>query len=321
MVLSFLFFVIQAHAASVPLPWPGQNPGYTGPAQQAPPAMPIQGLIVQPQAPPSVAPAAPQQQPLQNQQLMNMLQQMGQSGKRNTYFDEGGADLTNGYSSNRGFKLQTASHGELENCDSPPPIQRVKAAYEEAMKFRASCEEAQRGDSQLIVINDFAITGQREMPYMYIFDQKGNCLKKTAVTYGNGLGNTFPQACSDANCHLTPPGFHLTVAHDSDSYPAGTSLGMAGLEGQGSNGRGVLIHPAASPGTASSFGCAGVGPFDAVKRMIGEGALVYNYFAPDDAAKGCKSHAGMDHTHGCRLEVPRNSVPATATGSGTTTSR
>jgi hypothetical protein len=311
-----------AFAAAGPcLPWPGQNQGVACGVQAPAQAGPIQGIMVQPQQ----QPYPPQQQnDLQNQQTMQMMQQAlsqmggGKNGGKYPFYDEaGGADLAYG-KSEYGWKNQAATDGKVEKCFMAPP--RVLSALEEAKKFRESCGEAQRGENQRIVINDFSSTGHDDIPYMYIFDLFGKCLGKTAVTYGNGLGASVPEACSDNGRHLTPPGFHLTGYHDSLSYPSGTSLGLLSLEGQGSGGRGILIHPAARPGTASSFGCAGVGDFDRVKEALGEGALVYNYFGDKGAWKGCQSQAGVKHDRGCHLETPQRSMPENATGYGDPTS-
>jgi hypothetical protein len=150
---------------------------------------------------------------------------------------------------------------------------------------------------------------------MYIFDVNGVCLKKTAVSYGNGVGARVPVACNDNQSHLTPPGFFLTGYHSSRDYP--NSLVMVGLEGQNSAGRGILIHPAASPGTASSWGCAGVGPFQQVKQLLGEGSMVYNYFGDRPAADGCNNKNGLTSHNFCRLDPNAPRLPLQATGMAT----
>ena len=321
---SFVVFALlssTAFAVGGPrLPWPGQENYQAAPAPApapgTPAAAPSPAIPGQPQA----APAPRQLNLPQQDPASQLLQQMlgGSNGKKGFWGNdsESGSDLAAGLKSSYGYKNQAATDGKMERCATPPP--RVLSAIAEAKAFRNACSEAQLGDKQRIVINDYSSKGRDDIPYMYIFDLDGNCLGKTAVTYGNGLGPVVPEPCSDNGRHLTPPGFHLTTSHDSSSYPAGSSLGMVSLEGQNSGARGILIHPAARPGTASSFGCSGVGSFDTVKKTLGKGALVYNFFGNKDRADGCHSSAGLKHNgKSCHVESQQPELPSTATGQGT----
>jgi hypothetical protein len=211
---------------------------------------------------------------------------------------------------------QIMGSGKMEQCGAQTPPQ-VKAAFDEAIAYRASCGAAQRGTQQKIAINDYS--SQSNPPSMYIFDLQGNCLGKTAVTYGNGAGRVKPQPCHINGSHLTPAGFHLTAYHDGGKYGANNALGLVGLEGQNSVGRGVIIHPAKSPGTASSWGCSGVGfdAFNAVKSTLGFGSLVYNYFGNTGAPNRCPGTPGLTgHHNRCQMDGGSR-VPASSTAGGT----
>lgn len=226
----------------------------------------------------------------------------GQGGNTNQYQDEKFAQMA-----------QRAGSGVMEKCGGVPS--NVRSALNEAMSFRSSCALAQRGNNQKIAINDYSGNGT---PHMYIFDLEGNCYGKTAVTYGNGAGPTKPQPCNDNGSHLTPAGFHLTARHDGARYNASNSVGLVGLEGQNSRQRGVIIHMARAPGTASSWGCTGVGSqaFNAVKTTLGEGSLVYNYFGNSQGPASCRNKNGLPGKHSsCRLDA-NVSIPAQSTGGG-----
>lgn len=218
---------------------------------------------------------------------------------------------------NRGefFNGGSGSNGEyfgpgiMEKCDKAPAS--AEAAYNEAKTYRASCGVAQRGEQQKIAVNDYST----RPAYMYIFDLAGKCLGKTMVAFGNGAGGA-QVACSTANSHLSPAGFHLTATHHGNGkYNPGNSLKMVGLQGQGSVGRGILLHATRAPGTSSTWGCAGVGydAFNAVKNTLGEGALIYNYWTPQQMAQGCRPPvAGM-----CQADAGTPGIPQNATGQGT----
>jgi hypothetical protein len=323
--LLFLIFTITspASATQVRMPWPDENPpglAYPAPPMNAPAAG--SQIFVSPVPPPVPLPQQPATSPLNNTlPLLNQFNKKHYNGKHDDDIDSD--ELADGYSSNEPWLLQNGSHGELEACGHVPQV--VQAAFKEAMDYRAYCPLAARGPNQHIVINDFS--SRTNTPYMYIYNLDGTCDKKTAVTYGNGVGPRSPVPCDDDGSHLTPPGFHLTGYHSSDSFPASQCLGMVGLEGQESVARGVLIHPAANPGTASSWGCAGVGPFNdtkgkdgvvriGVKSKIGEGALVYNYFGDKSAAGGCSNTAGLGHDHKvCDLDRGgRKTIPNVSNG-------
>ena len=164
--------------------------------------------------------------------------------------------------------------GSMENCPSPLPAQ-VEKDRQEMVAFRKSCAITANSKTQRMALNDYStLTGA---PKMYLFDADGQCYKRMSVSYGNGGGRTAgtqgPKACADNGDKLTPPGFHLTVTHNG-TYKSTESLGLAGLEGQQSVARGVIIHKSNNPGIASSWGCSGVGNIDAVMKYLGTGALV-----------------------------------------------
>jgi hypothetical protein len=214
-------------------------------------------------------------------------------------YDSGGAGAGHHYSD--GYSPAPGG-GSCEQCPATLPPQ-VQKALDEAKTYRAGCRAAQRGTDKKIVINDYSANGD---PYMYVFDQNGQCLERGKVTYGDGAGqDSKPRSCSDGGKHLTPAGFMLTAQHSGDKYstnnpnPWQDGLGLVGLEGQNSVGRGVLLHPARSPGTASSWGCSGVG-YDCyfkVKGQVGYGSLVYNYFGNTPPVAGCQNSAGSVDPH------------------------
>lgn len=204
--------------------------------------------------------------------------------------------------------------GKMQACGEPPAS--AKKAFDDAVKFRSQCGWAQRGENQKIAINDFATRPSM----MYIYDLSGKCLGKTMVAFGNGARGA-QVACSDANSHLSPPGFHITATHNGAKYNSNNSLKMVGLQGQGSSGRAILIHPTRAPGTSSTWGCAGVGygAFGAVKKTLGLGALVYNAFPPSQVARNCGNKAGSQYPPDgsqCRPDPGAPAVPQNATGSG-----
>lgn len=200
--------------------------------------------------------------------------------------------------------------GIMEKCDqaSENAMQRL----EEAKKFRAACLVAQKGATQRIAINDYSV----RPAYMFIFDENDRCLGKTMVAFGNGHGGA-QVACGDNGSHLSPAGFHLTAAHHGGGrYGPHNSLKMVGLQGQGSVGRGILIHGTAAPGTSSTWGCAGV-PYSAypeVARALGYGALVYNYFRPEQAKPGCRNNNGLVNNGACQLDPGSPPVPNSTGG-------
>jgi hypothetical protein len=104
-------------------------------------------------------------------------------------------------------------------------------------------------------------------------------------------------ACSTKSSKKTPPGFHITAPHTGGTaYSEAESIGLAGLSGQKSlEARGILIHKAEQPGTASSWGCTGVAndKFDEIKKMLGYGSLVHNFFGKPPKLN-CDSQAGAD---------------------------
>ncbi len=215
------------------------------------------------------------------------------------------------------FEGETGAGGEyfgpgiMEKCEqaSDNALQRL----EEAKKFRAACALAQKGATQRIAVNDYSV----KPAYMFIFDENDRCIGKTMVAFGNGAGGA-QVACGDNGSHLSPAGFHLTAAHHTGGGRFGphNSLKMVGLQGQGSVGRGILIHGTPAPGTSSTWGCAGV-PYSAypeVARALGYGALVYNYFRPEQASSGCRNNNGLVDSGACRLDPGSPNVPNSTGG-------
>jgi len=292
--------------------WHYNNPNG---APQAPPAQPQQGLpqTVDPSLanPPQNQPPAASAQ--QDPALQNLIQMLNGGLPGGIAIGEGGDK--SGY----GHISQQIGSGEMEACGEPPPSAR--GAFEIAKNFREKCSLAHRGENQKIAVNDYSSV---RMPMMYIFDLQGKCLGKTAVAYGNGVGPTRPMPCGDTGSHLTPPGFHLTSVHNGALYNSSNSLGLVGLEGQNSKARGVIIHKSRAPGAASTWGCSGVGnqAFYAVKKSLGEGSLVYNYFGNTPAPAHCRNRNGLSPAHNfCRLDPGAPSLPGISTSQGAPATR
>jgi hypothetical protein len=222
------------------------------------------------------------------QSMAPFLQQLANSGAF------GGVRGRNGNQS--GFV--TPGSPNLVPCagSSLPP--HVKEAIEEAMEFRRLCRSANSASGKHIAINDYSLDNNSQ-PTMYIFTLDGRCEKQTSITWGRGKnGNEYtkPKACADSGSNFTPPGFHLTSEHEggTEGFDETNSLLMVGLERQRSPGRGILIHGAEVPGTATSLGCTGVGEacLEEVRQTLGYGSLVYNYFGSNENNPECASQAG-----------------------------
>lgn len=201
--------------------------------------------------------------------------------------------------------------GKMEPCDQASDS--AKQRLEEAKQYRANCPAAQKGPKQRIAINDYSVRPS----WMYIFDENDKCLGKTLVAFGNGAGGN-QYGCNDANSHMSPFGFHLTAEHHGrEKFNPSNSMKMVGLQGQGSVGRGILIHGSAAPGGASTWGCAGVpySAFKAVQRELGYGALVYNYFSPSQVGN-CGNRNGLNSMAGCQLDQGSPNIPMANGGSG-----
>jgi hypothetical protein len=252
-------------------------------------------------------------------QITSMLQQMlsgGMMGGPGMNGDMG--DFGGNQYSNEQFPgmSQIPGSGKMEHCGNTNGPTQVQSALREAKEFLNKCSLARRGNNQKIAINDYS---GGSTPMMYIFDLDGNCLGRTAVSYGNGAGKVKPQPCSDNGAHLTPAGFHLTSTHNGAKYSGDRAIGLIGLEGQNSVARGVIIHPAKSPGTASSWGCSGVGyeAFNAVKSTLGEGSLVYNFFGQATGPSSCRNNPGLTGQHNfCRMDRGGNPVPSLSNAGG-----
>jgi hypothetical protein len=298
----------QAEAPVAPTVTPGAaptvaTPEVAGPNEVyvAPPAGTGTG-----KAPKSTATPAQQMNPAD---VYRQLMEIGGANKGS----EGGGTSGSGSGGQGSANLNA---GNLEDCGAFSS--EVKKAVEETKAYRRSCGYA--GTSKHIAINDYSANP----PFMYLFDGDLKCLKRTAVTYGNGSGQSRPVPCSADGDHMTPPGFHLTATHNGERYNSGNSLLLVGLEGQRSAERNILIHQAANPGTASSWGCSGVSGacLTTVMEFLKVGGLVYNYFGSAPLAPGCGNSSGHGHEHlSCTLDQARsdaasrpNQAPGGSTG-------
>ena len=260
------------------------------------------------------------------QQMMNALGGMGggagggkgQRGQRGAADDASGG-ASSGGGANDSSQANSASSDKLEPCGTPPA--KVQADFQEMMEFRKSCRVADKGSNQKFAIN--AYRSSLGTPTMYLFDSNGECKYKTAVSYGSGQvrgTSNAPQACATNKGKYTPAGMHLTVPHPkgTNGYDEKNSLGLAGLEDQGSNARGILIHGSNSAGMGYSHGCSGVSENcrPDVMKFLGYGALVFNSFDDSQSAPGCTNTAGMKRSGTCRAEVAVNVSDASPAPSG-----
>lgn len=192
--------------------------------------------------------------------------------------------------------LGASSFGSTSCAGKPVPAS-VQTALQEIMSFKNSCRHLAGfdGSGKKIAINDYS--GGSMPPRMYIFDASGkNCLKSVAIAYGGGgRGVSPPAPCSGDGQKLTPPGIHITATHNGKRYAGANAIGMVGLSGQGSVGRGVIMHPKNSAGAPSTWGCTGISPseFASVRQMLGEGSLVHNYFGYTNAPGYCSDKSGL----------------------------
>ena len=182
--------------------------------------------------------------------------------------------------------LPTATHGGPayachEGGDSPCQCAnagKVEEAVKEALDFykaNAACIGGKSPDdpSTLMAINDY----RGRTGCMYLVDMNGKCNFATTSDYGTGGGAPPTPGCRDES-HMTPAGFHVTSVHNGERYDDSNSLELTNLQGQGSKRRAILIHQGRCGGGASTWGCSGVGNYPEVRRRLGHGALVYNYF-------------------------------------------
>lgn len=189
-------------------PWPGGenvNPQATGNQQVRNPQKVDQAQVASLTEQPVAASA--QQDP-----IMSMLSQMLSSGMAGPGMNGDMGDFGSGtQTGNEQFPgmAQIPGSGKMEHCGPMNGPTQVKSALMEAKEFMNKCSLARRGPSQKIAINDYS---GGSTPMMYIFDLEGNCLGKTAISYGNGKGKVKPLPCSDDGEHLTPAGFHPVVA-------------------------------------------------------------------------------------------------------------
>jgi hypothetical protein len=151
---------------------------------------------------------------------------------------------------------QQAAHA---GCGSVPA--KIKNnAFQIVMDFSKSCPAAKLSSGKNIAINDYSSPGNETM---YIFNQAGRCLASFPVNYGSAgqKDRSKPaKSCATNGSNATPAGIHIAGAHESGgTYGSDVSLLLAGLNGQSSAGRAILIHPTDfTLRRGSSQGCSAV---------------------------------------------------------------
>lgn len=201
-----------------------------------------------------------------------------------------------------------------DSCGTLPP--KVKEAYDEAVAYKKKCmgNITTNADDKFI-INDYSEDGTAKM---YAFRGE-NCLLETPVSWGAGKGGeaaSSPKACDEAETHLSAPGFFMTVPHTGgSSYNQNDSIGLASMTGKSKlSERGLLIHATENPGTACTWGCAGVSQssFQKLHSEFQKGALVYNYFGNKTDCSG----ASVKKDYPCSPEDQARKVAAELAGRG-----
>lgn len=195
-------------------------------------------------------------------------------------------------------RVPSGSRGTCPSANGQVSIpSSVSAALQQTIAFYRSCSHTRGFESsgKHIAINDYS-SGSNP-PRLFIFDASGSrCVMSTPIAYGGGGRRMAPPApCSGDGQKLTPPGIHVTASHNGKRYSGANAIGMVGLSGQGSVGRGVIMHPKNSAGAPSTWGCTGIKPSDFTKarNILGEGSLVYNYFGSARVPGHCSDSSGI----------------------------
>jgi hypothetical protein len=150
-----------------------------------------------------------------------------------------------------GFTYSGSYGGDCTNVPS-----KVVAAFKTAQKFSQTCWAAKLSPGKKIVVNDYSMQGHEQM---YIFDQAGNCIDSTYVSYGSGNKNRgakdrLSTSCASNGSYKTPAGMHMTGPHGAGGggdYNSSNSLKLAGLSGQGNCRPLFLMDVQAFPQIAS----------------------------------------------------------------------
>ncbi|UOF01144.1 hypothetical protein [Bdellovibrio reynosensis] len=179
------------------------------------------------------------------------------------------------------------------SCGNVPA--HIKKAFNESIAFTKSCSAARIASNKMVAINDFSGVNK---PMIYIFDLQGNCKRATGISWGRGIPRRDSiNMCSKYGSLKTPPGFHITTPYSGVKYDNSNSLGLGGLSGQDSLGRGILLHGKWYTDGANTYGCIGVpdAELQDIKSLLGHGSLVYNY-SGDRQQSDCSNPAGVKHT-------------------------
>lgn len=243
----------------------GANPNQVGPAI-------VPGAVAAPAAAPIVPPPPSNaggggMNPMSS--MMPMMGQMGQSPQS-----------SNNGRGRRSSALPAACFNNSSVCQCHG-ASKIADAIKEAQEFHQLCTSQgvlNSSGNRLMAINDY----REKVGCMYLVNvDTGQCEFATTSDYGRGSG-VPPRPGCESNSRMTPAGFHVTRPHNGARYDTGNSLGMAGLQGQNSAGRGILIHQGYCRGGASTWGCAGVGDYKGVRERLGsQGSLIYNYFGDE----------------------------------------
>jgi hypothetical protein len=244
----------------------------------APPVPPgYAGFNANPTAAPTAVPGQPSAMQQMAPAIGSMLTGLGQSMNGGANGNQFGPDSSSG-NFGRGSCVGPTVAAASCQCEAGkesagfkslgPAIQASKEYFNSHMNMRS-------GTTSKIAINDY----RSQVGCMYIIDMKDNSCYATTSSWGTGSnqGGSPTPGCGSGS-QMTPAGFHVTSAHNGGKYNNSNSLGMSDLQGQGSTGRGILIHQGSCNGGASTWGCAGVGDFTKVQSLLGQGSLVYNYF-------------------------------------------
>ncbi|MBX3018168.1 MAG: hypothetical protein KF767_09790 [Bdellovibrionaceae bacterium] len=179
-------------------------------------------------------------------------------------------DYVNPATVNRQSTAPSVDPRPLKDCGGLAP-----AAKEKMKAYLSRCGSSLRIPNGNVSIIDFSTS----RPVLYVLRQSDlSCVTAVHVGYGvNSHGNP-PRPNNTPSSLATPPGFHITKVHNGRAYQEFNSIGIQGMGSENSNtvGRGVILHPS----NGHTHGCIGIpwAQFAEIKRHLGYGTVVYNYF-------------------------------------------
>ncbi len=187
-------------------------------------------------------------------------------------------------------------------CEENVPDDIFKIAND-MRQLREECAPLGESSSieKPIIVADLSDTGGKIFSFNEVNGQLVCTKSYDSNSWGTGAGTSGPpKHCADDGSKITPAGLHLLTEHDGqEKWNKDNSLKMLGLETQGSEDRGVLVHGGHGSASCSTHGCSGMADedFDDLKdNQNALGGMWYNYFGSTPAADGCKDDSGYSET-------------------------